>query len=161
MSQIRNAMCLCSSCSANSIGILFVHSWKNVPKSETNFWKQCIITEQWNTVMTQNFAHKIVHSSAMYYKNLIIIHECSKKLLRWKIAKVCLTPSTSTKFVCVFFLLLCFAVQSQPDRQQITWFKSPFSDMSEITIIKYFIFKACYVIYHMSQKKLQSDFPHQ
>ena len=75
-------MCLCSSCSANSIGILFVHSWKNVPKSETNFWKQCIITEQWNTVMTPNFAHKIVHSSAMYYQNLIMIHECSKKLLK-------------------------------------------------------------------------------
>ena len=87
MSQIRNAMCLCSSCSANSIGILFVHSWKNVPKSETNFWKQCIITEQWNTVMTPNFAHKIVHSSAMYYQNLIMIHECSKKLLKMKNSK--------------------------------------------------------------------------
>ena len=79
---------LCSSCSTNSIGILFVHSWKNVPKSETNFWKQCIITEQWNTVMTPNFAHKIVHSSAMYYQNLIMIHECSKKLLKMKKAKV-------------------------------------------------------------------------
>ena len=74
-------------CSANSIGILFVHSWKNVPKSETNFWKQCIITEQWNTVMTPNFAHKIVHSSAMYYQNLIIIHESSKKLLKMKNSK--------------------------------------------------------------------------
>ena len=30
--------------------------------------------------MTPNFAHKIVHSSAMYYQNLIIIHESSKKL---------------------------------------------------------------------------------
>ena len=28
-----------------------------------------------NTVMTPNFAHKIVHSSAMYYQSLIIIHE--------------------------------------------------------------------------------------
>ena len=73
--------------SANWIGILFVHSWKNVPKSETNFWQQCIITEQWNTVMTPNFAHKIVHSSAMYYQNLIIIHECSKKLLKMKNSK--------------------------------------------------------------------------
>ena len=87
-------MCLCSSWSANSIGILFVHSWKNVPKSETNFWKQCIITEQWNTVMTPNFAHKIVHSSAMYYQNLIMIHECSKKLLKMKNIKTFfLTPS--------------------------------------------------------------------
>ena len=96
MSQIRNAMCLCSSCSANSIGILFVHSWKNVPKSETNFWKQCIITEQWNTVMTPNFAHKIVHSSAMYCQNLIMIHECSKKLLKMKNSKkFFLIPSTN------------------------------------------------------------------
>ena len=81
--------------SANWIGILFVHSWKNVPKSETNFGQQCIITEQWNTVMTPNFAHKIVHSSAMYYQNLSIIHECSKKLLKMKYSKsFFLTPST-------------------------------------------------------------------
>ena len=33
---------------------LFVHRWRNVPKSETNFWKQCIITEQWNTAMAPN-----------------------------------------------------------------------------------------------------------
>ena len=32
--------------------------------------------------MTPNFAHKIVHSSAMYYQNMI--HECSKKLLKMK-----------------------------------------------------------------------------
>ena len=37
--------------------------------------------------MTPNFAHKIVHSSAMYYQNLIIIHECSKKLLKMKNSK--------------------------------------------------------------------------
>ena len=81
--------------SANWIGILFVHSWNNVPKSETNFWQQCIITVQWNTVMTPNFAHKIVHCSAMYYPNLIIIHECSKKLLKMKNSKsFFLTPST-------------------------------------------------------------------
>ena len=58
-----------------------------MPKSETNFWQQCIITEQWNIVMTPKFAHKIVHSSAMYYQNLIIIHECSKKLLKMKNSK--------------------------------------------------------------------------
>ena len=83
--------------SANWIGILFVHSWKNVPKSETNFWQQCIITEQWNTVMTPNFAHKIVHSSAMYYQNLIIIHECSKKLLKMKNSKSFLNTSTRAR----------------------------------------------------------------
>ena len=44
--------------------------------------------------MTPNFAHKIVHSSAMYYQNLIIIHECSKKLLKMKNSKsFFLTPS--------------------------------------------------------------------
>ena len=37
--------------------------------------------------MTPNFAHKIVHSSAMYYQNLIIIHESSKKLLKMKNSK--------------------------------------------------------------------------
>ena len=30
--------------------------------------------------MPQNHTHKIVHSSAMYYQNLIAIHESSKKL---------------------------------------------------------------------------------
>ena len=34
--------------------------------------------------MTPNFAHEIVHSSAMYHQNLIIIHESSKKLLKMK-----------------------------------------------------------------------------
>ena len=34
--------------------------------------------------MLHNQTHKIVHSSAMYYQNLIIIHECSKKLLKMK-----------------------------------------------------------------------------
>ena len=41
------------------------------------------------TVMTPNFAHNIVHSSAIYYQNLIIIHESSKKVIKdEKIAKV-------------------------------------------------------------------------
>ena len=37
--------------------------------------------------MLHNQIHKIVYSSAMYYKNLIIIHECSKKLLKMKNSK--------------------------------------------------------------------------
>ena len=32
----------------------------------------------------QNYTPTIVHSSAMHYQNLIIIHECSKKLLKMK-----------------------------------------------------------------------------
>ena len=34
--------------------------------------------------MLHNQTHHIVHSSAMYYQNFIIIHECSKKLLNMK-----------------------------------------------------------------------------
>ena len=74
------------------------------------FWKQCIITEQWNTVMTPNFAHKIVHSSAMYYQNLIMIHECSKKLLKMKNSKCFfLTPSTCRRGNCH---RLCLAIMT-------------------------------------------------
>ena len=51
---------------------------------QTIFWKECMITVQWKRVMLHNQIHKIVHSSAMYYQNLIIIHECSKKLLKMK-----------------------------------------------------------------------------
>ena len=35
----------------------------------------------------QKYTHKIVHSSAMHYQNLIIIHECGKKLLEMKNSK--------------------------------------------------------------------------
>ena len=35
----------------------------------------------------QNYTHKIVHSSAMHYQNLIIIDECGKKLLKMKYSK--------------------------------------------------------------------------
>ena len=43
--------------------------------------------------MLHNQAHEIVHSSAMCYQNLIIIHECSKKLLKMKNStKKLLTP---------------------------------------------------------------------
>ena len=35
----------------------------------------------------QNHTHKIVHSSAMYYQNLNVIHEPSKKLLTMKSVK--------------------------------------------------------------------------
>ena len=70
-------------------GFEIVHSWWNVAKSETIFWKECMITEQWKRVMLHNQTHKIVHSSAMYYQTLIIIHECSKKLLKMKYSKSC------------------------------------------------------------------------
>ena len=54
-----------------------------------------MITEQWKRVMLHNQTHKIVHSSDMYCQNLIIIHECSKKLLKMKNSKsFFFTPST-------------------------------------------------------------------
>ena len=65
-------------------GFWNVHNCWNVAKSETIFWKECVITEQWKRVMLHNQTHKIVHSSAMYYQNLIIIHECSKRLVKMK-----------------------------------------------------------------------------
>ena len=49
--------------------------------------------------MLHNQTHKLVHSSAMYYQNLIIIHECSKKLLKMKNSNnKKLTPSTRTGY---------------------------------------------------------------
>ena len=41
--------------------------------------------------MPPNHTHKIVHSSAMYYQNLIVIHESSKKLTIKSVKKK-LTP---------------------------------------------------------------------
>ena len=38
--------------------------------------------------MLHNETHQIVHSSAMYYQNFIIIHGCSKNLLKIKNSKV-------------------------------------------------------------------------
>ena len=84
--------------SANPMRVLkCTYSWWNVAKSKTIFWKECMITEQWKRVMLQNQTHQIVQSSAMYYQNLIIIHECSKKVLKMKNSKLkCfLTPSTN------------------------------------------------------------------
>ena len=58
--------------------------WQNLKQF---FSKECIITEQWKRGMLHNQTHQIVHSSAMYYQNLIIIHEWSKKLLKMKNSK--------------------------------------------------------------------------
>ena len=55
--------------------------WQNLKQF---FFKECMITEQWKRVMLHNQTHKIVHSSAMYYQIMIIIHECSKKLIKMK-----------------------------------------------------------------------------
>ena len=51
----------------------------------------------------QNYTHKIVHSSDMYYQNLIIIHECSKKLLKMKNSNnKKLIPSTNISITCIY-----------------------------------------------------------
>ena len=47
-------------------------------------WDQFLkeyMTEKWNTVMPPNYPHKIVHSSALYYQNLKVICEPSKKII--------------------------------------------------------------------------------
>ena len=41
--------------------------WKS-PKSETNFWKECIKAKNERHLCLQNYTHKIVHSSAMHYQ---------------------------------------------------------------------------------------------
>ena len=53
------------------------------------FFKECIITKKWmtTTCMPPDNPHKIVHSSAMYYQNLNVICESSKKLLTIKSVK--------------------------------------------------------------------------
>ena len=49
----------------------------------------------------QNHTHKIVHSSAMHYQNLIIIRECSKKLL-----PSIITSIPSIKQLSIFFFTI-------------------------------------------------------
>ena len=44
--------------------------------------------------MLHNQTHQIVPVCAMYYQNLIIIHECRKQLSNMKTSKSVLTPST-------------------------------------------------------------------
>ena len=58
------------------------------PKSETFFWKEIVITEEWKRVMPPNYVHKIVHISALFYQSLSIINASGRKLLQMKIAKV-------------------------------------------------------------------------
>ena len=96
MSQIwMNTLIVLDTRSANPMRVFkCTYSWWNV-KSDFCVWKECMITEQWKRVMIHNQTNQIVHSSAMYYQNLIIIHECSKKLLKMKNSThTKLTPST-------------------------------------------------------------------
>ena len=55
--------------------------------------------------MLHNQTHTIVHSSAMYYmyQNLIIIHECSKKLLKVYLVK-------NARMLALIDLYLCIHV---------------------------------------------------
>ena len=39
------------------------------PKSETFFWNEIVITEEWKRVMPPNYVHKIVHISALFYQS--------------------------------------------------------------------------------------------
>ena len=54
------------------------------PKSESNFERERIITEKLKTKMPPNHSHKIVHSAAIDYQNLNVIHESTEELLASK-----------------------------------------------------------------------------
>ena len=66
------------------------------PKSETFFWKEIVITEEWKRVRPVNYVHKIVHISTLFYQNLGIINASGIKLLKMKNSKsFFLTPTCS------------------------------------------------------------------
>ena len=99
--------------------------WQNL-----NFccWKECMITEQWKRVMLHNQNHQIVHSSAMYCQNFIIIHVCSKKLLKMKNSKTkCITPivynvhDNKSVLVCIAMLFISYHKESvsKPNKRRI------------------------------------------
>ena len=54
------------------------------PISETFFWKEIVITEEWKRVMPPNYVHNIVHISALFYQSLSIISASGRKLLKMK-----------------------------------------------------------------------------
>ena len=54
------------------------------PKSETFFWKEIVITEEWKRVIPPNYVHKIVHISVLFYHSLSIISASGRKLLKDK-----------------------------------------------------------------------------
>ena len=56
--------------------------------------------------MLHNQTHTIVHSSAMYYQNLIIIHECSKKLLKVYLVKNARMLALIDLYLCMY--IACF-----------------------------------------------------
>ena len=57
------------------------------PKSETFFWKEIVITEEWKRVMPPNYVHKIVHISALFSQSLSIISASGRKLLKMNNSK--------------------------------------------------------------------------
>ena len=57
------------------------------PKSETFFWKEIVITEEWKRVMPPNYVHKIAHISALFCQSLNIISASGRKLLKMKNSK--------------------------------------------------------------------------
>ena len=57
------------------------------PKSETFFWKEIVITEEWKRVMPPNYVHKIVHISDLFCQSSSIISASGRKLLKMKNSK--------------------------------------------------------------------------
>ena len=60
------------------MGLFIAHTHLHLVQS---LWLSFLTHKVSRHLCLQNYTHKIVHSSAMHYQNLIIIHECSKKLL--------------------------------------------------------------------------------
>ena len=87
MHQIRNVWALLySQCKLNVGFKMYIAA--GFCQNLIFFFKECMITEKWKRAMPPNHTLKIVHSSAMYYQNLIVIHESSKKLLTIKSVKI-------------------------------------------------------------------------
>ena len=51
-----------------------------VSSTTVGFLKECIKAKNERHLCLQNYTHKIVHSSAMHYQNLNVIHKPSKKV---------------------------------------------------------------------------------
>ena len=69
--------------------------WRKVLKSKTNFWKQCIIKEQWNNYGTKFIPIKLYTHQLCITQIWLSFMNVVKSYLRWKITKN-LTPSTHT-----------------------------------------------------------------
>ena len=96
----------CHTLNANSMEVLKCTQLLNFTKIWSNFLKRMHDNRKvMESYATKSYPlHKIVHSSAMYYQNLNVIHKSSKKLLTIKSVKFIFKPSicgTALQFVLI------------------------------------------------------------